>query len=130
MKKNFTRLAFGLYIFVVILLGAQLFFGDQFMFFANSFSAGKVEHGSAESLTVAYSLQVPSLEPTLFDSVTRSRLVNVYEGLVRTDRNLKIEPAVAVSWGLVNPTTWEFTLRPHTKFHDGTEVRVNDVVMR
>lgn len=127
-KKNLTRVAFGLYVLLLFLLGAQLFFGDQMMFFANSFTGTPVEHSSSETLTIAYALPMQSMEPTLFDSVTRSRLVNVYEGLVRTDRNLKVEPAVAVSWGLVDPTTWEFTLRPHVLFHNGTEVRVSDVV--
>jgi peptide/nickel transport system substrate-binding protein len=98
------------------------------MYLANSFTAAPVVHGSAESLTIAYAQPTQSLDPTLFDSVTRNRLVNIYEGLVRTDRNLKIEPAVAVSWGLVNPTTWEFILRPNVKFHNGLNVRVADVI--
>lgn len=128
-KKFLQGGALGLYVLVLFLLGAQLFFGDQIMFFANSFTGTPTEHGSAETLNIAYALPDQSLEPTFFDPVTRSRLVNVYEGLVRTDRNLKIEPAVAVSWGLVDPTTWEFTLRPHVKFHNGNEVRPTDVVV-
>ena len=38
------------------------------------------------------------------------------------DRNkatLKLEPGLAVSWRNVNPTTWEFMLRPGVAFHDG-----------
>ncbi len=127
-KKNLTRVAFGLYVLVLIILGAQLFFGDQVMFFANSFTGAPQPHGSAETLTIAYALPSQSLDPTLFDPVTRSRLVNIYEGLVRTDRNLRIQPAIAVSWGLVDPTTWEFKLRPHVKFHNGVEVKTDDVV--
>jgi len=127
-KKNLKRMGFGLYVLALILLGAQLFLGDQIMFFANSFTGTTPAHGSAETLTIGYAQAPQSLNPTLFDSVTRSRLVNVYEGLVRTDKNLKIEPAVAISWGLIDPTTWEFKLRPHVKFHNGLEVHVDDVV--
>ncbi len=129
-KKILSRVAMGLYVLVLFILGAQLFFGDQIMFLANSFSSGTPvpQHGSSQTLTIAYAQPVQSLDPTLFDAVDRAPMVNIYEGLVRTDRNLKIEPAVAVSWGLVDPKTWEFTLRPHVKFHNGLEVKVDDVV--
>lgn len=127
-KKNLTRVALGLYVLVLLLLGGQLFFGDQMMFFGNFFTGTPAAHGSAEKLAIAYAFPVQSLEPTLFDPATRSRLVNVYEGLVRTDRNLKIEPAIAVSWGLVDPLNWDFTLRPHVKFHNGQEVAAEDIV--
>ncbi len=128
MKDIAQKAALGLYALVLVFVGIVLFGGDQILFFANSFTGTPEQHPSAETLTVAYAFPVQSLEPTLFDPVTRSRLVNVYEGLVRTDRNLKIEPAIAVSWGLVDLTTWEFTLRPGVKFHDGAEVRTSDVV--
>jgi len=127
-KEVLRKAALGLYALVLVFVGFVLFGGDQILFFANSFTGTPEVHPSAESITIAYAFPVQSLEPTRFDPVTRSRLVNVYEGLVRTDRNLKIEPAIAVSWGLVNPTTWEFTLRPGVKFHNDTEVRVSDVV--
>lgn len=127
MKDVVKKAALGVYALVLVFVGFMLFGGDQMMFFANSFNGTPEQRPSAETLTVAYAFPVQSLDPTLFDPVTRSRLVNVYEGLVRTDRNLKIEPAIAVSWGLVDLTTWEFTLRPGVKFHNGMDVRTSDI---
>lgn len=79
-------------------------------------------------IAIGYALPIASLEPTLFDAVTRGRLVSVYEGLVRTDRNLKIQPAIAITWGLIDPLTWEFKLRPEVKFHNGKTLIPQDVI--
>lgn len=128
MKDLVKKAALGLYAFVLVFVGIILFGGDQILFFANSFTGTVDVHGSAETLTIAYAQSPQSFNPTQFDAVTRSRLVNVYEGLVRTDRNLKIEPAVAVAWGLLDSKTWEFKLRPHVLFHNGIEVKASDVV--
>ena len=46
-------------------------------------------------------------------------LVNMYETLVGRDANLALRPGLAVSWRAVDPTTWEFKLRPGVKFHNG-----------
>ena len=52
---------------------------------------------------------------------------NIYEGLVRRDRELKVEPALAVRWEQPNPTTWRFHLRQGVRFHDGTPFSAEDV---
>src|SRR5215472_16271740 len=52
----------------------------------------------------------------------------VYDTLVQRDKDLKLEPALAVSWQQVNPTTWSVKLRPGVKFHDGTPFTADDVV--
>ena len=53
---------------------------------------------------------------------------NMYEPLIRRDRNLKLEPALATEWANVNPSTWRFKLRRGVKFHDGTPLTVEDVL--
>ena len=53
---------------------------------------------------------------------------NVYEPLARRSKTLKLEPALAVEWGMVAPTTWYFQLRPGVKFQDGTPFTADDVV--
>jgi peptide/nickel transport system substrate-binding protein len=83
---------------------------------------------SNETLQIAYAFGPDSYEPTLFDPVVRSRLVDVYETLVKTDRNLQPEPGLALSWGRINDTTWEFKLRPDVLFHDGTAFDADDVI--
>ena len=53
---------------------------------------------------------------------------NIYDPLVRRDRNLKVEPALAESWEQPNPTTWRFHLRHNVKFQEGQPFTADDVV--
>ena len=53
---------------------------------------------------------------------------NMYEPLVRRDRNLKVEPALATAWQQTAPEVWRFTLRRGVRFHDGTPFSADDVV--
>ena len=41
---------------------------------------------------------------------------NIYDPLIRRDKNLKLEPALATKWGQTDPTTWFFDIRPGVKF--------------
>ena len=52
----------------------------------------------------------------------------VHDTLVMRDKDMKIVPALAVSWTQVNPTTWRFNLRKGVKFHDGAPFTADDVV--
>ncbi|MBW8271402.1 ABC transporter substrate-binding protein [Caldovatus aquaticus] len=52
---------------------------------------------------------------------------NIYEPLVRRNRELKVEPALAVRWEQPSPTVWRFHLRPNVRFHDGTPFTADDV---
>jgi peptide/nickel transport system substrate-binding protein len=52
----------------------------------------------------------------------------VYERLVRRDRQLAIVPGLASSWQQTGPTTWRFKLRSGVTFHDGAPLAVDDVV--
>src|SRR5687767_7734008 len=59
---------------------------------------------------------------------TLSMLSNIYEPLIRRDRDLKLEPALATEWKATSPTVWRFTLRKNVKFHDGSPFTADDVV--
>jgi peptide/nickel transport system substrate-binding protein len=53
----------------------------------------------------------------------------VYESLVYyNSRNFKIEPQLATSWTLVNPTLMRIELRKGVKFSDGSAMTADDVV--
>jgi peptide/nickel transport system substrate-binding protein len=52
----------------------------------------------------------------------------VYESLLDVDSNLAIVPQLALAWKPLDPTTWEFELRPNVTFHDGTPFTADDVV--
>ncbi|MEJ2292202.1 MAG: ABC transporter substrate-binding protein, partial [Deinococcales bacterium] len=87
------------------------------------------QHGG--TVTVAITADPPGWDPTASTSQEIARVVyhNVYEGLVRLDRNGKIVPALAKSW-TVSPDgkTLTFQLRSGVKFHDGTPFTAEDVV--
>jgi peptide/nickel transport system substrate-binding protein len=53
---------------------------------------------------------------------------NIYDPLVRRNRELKVEPALAESWETPSPTVWRFHLRPGVKFHEGQPFTADDVV--
>lgn len=56
-------------------------------------------------------------------------LNNVYEGLVRRDKDMTIEPALATSWEPIGSGEgWRFTLRQGVTFHDGSSFDAQDVV--
>lgn len=55
-------------------------------------------------------------------------LNNVYEGLVRRDKDMKIEPALAESWEAIGSEGWRFNLRKGVKFHDGAQFTAQDVM--
>jgi peptide/nickel transport system substrate-binding protein len=72
---------------------------------------------------------VNSLDPyTRSETFLLSFNANIYEPLVRRDRELRVEAALAERWELVNPTTWRFHLRRNVKFSDGSPFTADDVV--
>ena len=86
---------------------------------------------SADAKTLRFSSQgdITTIDPHgNNEGFTNAFLDNIYEPLVTRGKDLKVEPALAVSWQLVNPTTMRFKLRPNVKFQDGTPFTADDVV--
>jgi peptide/nickel transport system substrate-binding protein len=52
---------------------------------------------------------------------------NLFDNLLSRHRDGKLYPSLAVEWKLVNPTTWQFKLRPNVKFHNGDPFTAADV---
>ncbi len=70
-----------------------------------------------------------SMDPyNVNESFTLGFTGNLYDGLVARGKDLKIHPALAVSWKTTDPNTWEFKLRRGVKFHEGQEFTSADVV--
>lgn len=84
-------------------------------------------HSRDEELIIAFPNFLTSFEPTTYTAANRSRLVNIYEALVRMDENLRVEPALAKSWGFIDDFTYEFRLRDAVKFHNGKILTSQDV---
>ena len=53
---------------------------------------------------------------------------NIYDPLIRRDRALKIEPALAERWEQPDSRTWRFHLRHDVKFQEGQAFTADDVV--
>jgi len=86
---------------------------------------------TADAKTLRWSFQgdIATLDPYAHtESFTANVLHHIYDPLVRRDRNLAIEPALALSWEVVEPTRWRFKLRPGVKFHNGNAFDADDVV--
>jgi peptide/nickel transport system substrate-binding protein len=100
-----------------ILLGALL---------ATAMTVGTAQ---AASFRWANDGDVGAMDPdTRQETVQLSFLANVYEPLARRDKDLKVEPALAVKWEQTGPTVWRFHLRPGVKFQDGSPFTADDVV--
>ncbi|MFC1809930.1 ABC transporter substrate-binding protein [Patescibacteria group bacterium] len=133
--KILLKLIFFIGLFALIsFLLIYLFFQKEFESFRNEYLSEywpAVQNETAisnKTLKIAYASNYESLDPVMFNPVTRSRILNVYESLVATDRNLQIKPGLALSWGRVHDTIWEFNLRPDVLFHDGSTFEADDII--
>ena len=85
--------------------------------------------GHAATFRWANDGDVNAMDPaTRQETVQLSFLSNIYEPLVRRNRDLALEPALAVSWEQTSPTVWRFHLRPGVKWQDGSPFTADDVV--
>jgi peptide/nickel transport system substrate-binding protein len=85
----------------------------------------------AEAKTFRFAFQgdLNALDPyALNETFTLGTLGNVMEGLVTRDKDLKIFPALAERWEIVEPTRWRFHLRKGVKFHNGQDFTADDVI--
>ena len=84
---------------------------------------------SGATLKVGAASGITSLDPHFHDETpTNSANHNIFDGLVNLDKDLNPYPTLAVSWKVLNDTTWEFKLRKGVKFHNGNPFTADDVV--
>ena len=85
--------------------------------------------GTAATFRWANDGDVSSLDPyTRNEMFQLSFLSNIYEPLVRRDRNLQLEPALATRWEQTAPHVWRFHLRRGVTWQDGSPFTADDVV--
>ncbi len=83
------------------------------------------------SITIAISQDLDqSLDPhTSTSAAKREIFFNIFEGLVKADPDGNFVPALAESWEVSDDaTTFTFKIRKGVKFHNGSDLTVEDVV--
>ena len=99
---------------LVLLAGAMLLAGQA---------------GHAATLRWANDGDANSMDPyTRSETFLLTFTQNIYDPLVRRDRALNIEPALAESWEQPDDHTWRFHLRHGVKFQEGQPFTADDVV--
>ncbi len=100
---------------------------------SSSFAQSEPAPQYGGEVAVAIVADPPGWDPTISTSQEIARVTynNVYQGLVRIDRNGDIVPALATSWEISDDgLSWTFTLREGVKFHDGSDFSAEDVVAK
>lgn len=88
--------------------------------------AGQPARGA--ELTIGRATEQNALDPLFSDLGNDvATAENMFDSLIRFDSKLHIEPALALSWRLLDPLTWEIRLRPNVRFHDGSPFGGEDV---
>lgn len=83
----------------------------------------------AADLRIGVASEVTTLDPHFFHLTSNTEIhKGIYSGLVTQDADMKVVPDLAISWRTIDPTHWEFRLRPGVTFHDGTPLTADDVV--
>ena len=85
---------------------------------------------SAETFRWASTTDPQTMDPHAVNAApVLSFLNNIYEGLVRRNQNMQIEPSLATSWEpLEAENGWRFHLREGVTFQDGAEFDAEDVL--
>ena len=90
---------------------------------------GIVGPAQAETFRWAGATDPQTMDPHATNSApVLGFLNNVYEGLVRRNKAMQIESALAESWEQLGADGWRFTLRSGVTFHDGSELTADDVL--
>lgn len=90
---------------------------------------GDVGDAQTRQLNWSFQADAETMDPHgRFEIFNLGFLHAIYEPLVRYDRNLEIEPALATDWQVIDDLTWRFTLRQGVTFHDGSAFTAEDVV--
>ena len=83
----------------------------------------------ADSIAIAFSTNVTSIDPHFHNAhPNRTFSVHLFDRLEQQDPRQRVIPGLATAWRAVDPTTWEFVLRPGVRFHDGEPFGAEDVL--
>lgn len=82
-----------------------------------------------KELRVLWTEEILTLDPNeRFEHSTDMYAMNVFEPLLKYDRQLSFAPALATRWDFVGGHVWRFVLRQGVTFQDGTPLTPEDVI--
>ena len=82
----------------------------------------------AADLRIGVASEATTLDPHFFHLTPNTEIhKGIYSALVTLDAQQHVIPDLATSWRTLDPTHWEFKLRPGVVFHDGTPFTSADV---
>lgn len=91
-------------------------------------AAGCSGRGHERTLHVIWQTELRSLDPNeTFDFVADTVAMNVFEPLVRYDRQMSFAPCLAKTWEVREGAVWRFRLREGVRFQDGSPFTAEDV---
>ena len=91
--------------------------------------AGVAGLAGAQTLRWASQGDAQTMDPhSQNEGLTNALNGQVYETLVRRDKQLNLVPSLATEYTQTGPTTWRMKLRAGVKFHDGAPLTAEDVV--
>lgn len=82
----------------------------------------------AQELIVGFTRDADTLDPANHrNRETETIIRNMYDGILTRDSSMEIHPQIAESFEQVSPTVYDFRIRQGIKFHDGSDLTVEDV---
>ena len=98
-------------------------------FFAIVFLLVAALPAEAQELRLGYRTEPTSLDPHYHNATPSSQVaMHIFDSLITASGTDRLDPGLAIGWKTVDPTTWEFALRPGVRFGDGTPFTADDVV--
>jgi len=84
---------------------------------------------AGQELAIGLGLNVTSIDPHFHNTTPNLNIAaQMFDRLVHTDARQRPVPGLALSWRTLDPTTWEFVLRPGVRFADGSAFGAEDVL--
>ena len=91
-------------------------------------SDGSNDGGTKDSIIIATANETPSLSPTEHNAVAGSYMnLLTYNTLFKSDMEMNPVPDLVEDYENISESEWEFTIKTGVKFHDGSEMTVEDV---
>ncbi len=83
---------------------------------------------SSKTLTIGTATDIESFDPhNNNNTASEAVLVNMYDYLLKNDKDQKRVPVLATSWEQTDDNIWRFKLRQGVKFHNGDPFTAADV---